>query len=94
MKDDERSAARHERDSARTWAQMLMSGLAQTLQRGYFYSGDEDLTLLNEFLHEKLEPAIGRLKRAEKAYEPYLPYHRRRQRLALRRTVKTKKAAA
>jgi hypothetical protein len=84
--------ARAERDRARIRLEVLVSGLGQQVQHGYFY-GPESADLLREFIHEELEPAIDRVKRAEKAYEPY--WHRRRiRRWTPRKKQKQKKGTA
>lgn len=55
------------------------------MERGYY---GELLDLLLEFLHEDLEPAIERVKRAERVYGPY--WRRRVRRVSAPRPKKAK----
>lgn len=88
-KPDPKFAARAELDRARLRLMVAVMGLGAAVEEGRYYT-DDDMDLLLEFVHEDLEPVIDRVKRANKAMEPYWRRHRRR----IRRYVPKKKKVA
>ena len=66
-----------ERDRAAEWLNILRIGLGHALADGY-QQEPETLRLLVDRINKDLVAAICEVETTQKAYEPYLPWRRRR----------------
>ena len=80
---------REEKHRARMWVEVLRKGIGRELCDGY-HDWPEDIKGLIDLVNNALVPAVMRMEDADKAYEPFQRFRRRRMYVPRKKVKKVK----